>query len=165
MRRSYPGWSGCWSARWWCVCWGCWGPNVWPTICPQSPVWWISWKREAAHWSIPAGEGGEQKRRVAAPSLTCPRTCVSGSQRAPSASCRSPGDRRSGVREPAGGLKLLAHAASCSPYFISFERRPDQDDGSHGGDHVVGRDVLHLHQDKVPISSLSEALSQRTSRA
>lgn len=100
---------------------------------------------------------------VAAPNLTCPQTCVSGSRRALSASCRSPADRRSGMREPDGRLKPLAHAASCSPYFISFERRPDQDDGSHGGDHVVGRDVLHLHQDKVPISS--RKLLQTTSRA
>lgn len=34
------------------------------------------------------------------------------------------------------------------PYFVSFERRPHEDDGPHGGDHVVGRDVLHLRRGK-----------------
>lgn len=33
-----------------------------------------------------------------------------------------------------------------SPYFESFERRPHEDDGPHGGDHVVGWDLLHLCQ-------------------
>lgn len=39
------------------------------------------------------------------------------------------------------------------PYLVSFEWRPDEDDGSHGGDHVIGRDMLHLSRRKVPISS------------
>lgn len=52
----------------------------------------------------------------------------------------------------AGNVHLAA-AASWAPYLKAFERWPHQDDGSHGGNHIVGRDVLHLQQDTVPISS------------
>lgn len=60
------------------------------------------------------------------------------------------------MREAADVVKLLAclaAAAGLPPHLEAFERRPDQDDGSHGGNHVVGWDMLHLHQDTVPISS------------
>lgn len=51
------------------------------------------------------------------------------------------------------GNVLHAAAAPLAPYLKAFERRSDQDDGSHGGNHIVGRDMLHLHQDTVSISS------------
>lgn len=47
---AHPGWSACWSARWWCVCWGCWGPSAWPERCQPSRVWWKSWKTEIQKW-------------------------------------------------------------------------------------------------------------------
>lgn len=53
-----------------------------------------------------------------------------------------------GVRERSRRVKCET-GFDLSPYFVSFERRPDQDDGSHGGDHVIGRDVLHLSREEV----------------
>lgn len=87
--------------------------------------------------------------------LTCPQTCVSGSQRVLSASYLSPNDKRSGVRKHPATVKRDI-GAMFSPYFISFERRSNEDDGSHGGDHIIGWDMLHLSREKfrsVPQSS------------
>ena len=51
----------------------------------------------------------------------------------------------------------VSNELSSPPHLVSFEWRPDEDDGSHGGDHVIGRDMLHLNRGggrgNVPISS------------
>lgn len=42
---TYPGWSECWSARWWRACWDCWGLSVWQEKCLPWREWLIFWKK------------------------------------------------------------------------------------------------------------------------
>lgn len=42
---TYPGWSECWSARWWRACWDCWGLSVWQEKCLPWHEWLIFWKK------------------------------------------------------------------------------------------------------------------------